>query len=217
MDKRQKDLKVMAEASGVTPLKFDRRKSRVYLMCEAENGATREFSVSTGGTSDVRGDQNEQSLMKRWARENAKPESTPQPKKAPATMQTPVAKLSPRQSASMGEQLATQMSGKTVTKEPAELGMKDMFRLCTWMKLGDLAKVPSMEALVLEASKHLGVAVQESTVREAMDATGVTEPVHWSEPSDPQAIIVREIGLLLKGLGQAPTDAFSKLAAAIVP
>lgn len=213
MDKRQKDLKVMAEAAGISPLTFDRRKSRVYLLCEAENGVTREFSVSTGSTSDVRGDQNEQALMKRWARENAKPQpiTPPQPKKAQATMPAP------RQASSMGEQIAAQMSGKNAAKEPAELGMKDMFRLCTWMKLGDLNKVPSMDALVLESSKHLGMPVQESTVREAMDATGVAEPAHWGEPTDPQAIIVREIGLLLKGLGQAPTDAFNKLAEKLLP
>ena len=82
MDRRQKDLKVMAEAAGLSALKFSRKGARVYLTCQADNGNTRTFSVSNGTTNDSRGDANEQSAMKRWARENpapAAPTTTPAP------------------------------------------------------------------------------------------------------------------------------------------
>ena len=44
MDKRQKDIKNMALQAGLTPVRFDRRNSRNYLLCLAENGAERELT-----------------------------------------------------------------------------------------------------------------------------------------------------------------------------
>ena len=79
MDRRQKDITTMAEIAELAIVAIQKRNGRQFITCRADNGVEREFSISHGSRSDARGDQNELSAMKRFARENA--EQTPQHQK----------------------------------------------------------------------------------------------------------------------------------------
>lgn len=204
MNKRQKDLKVMAEDAGLVALHPVRRHNRVAFLCEAPNGVTQEFTISNGSSMDQHGDLNERARMKRFARENPAPAAAPQPpqqQKAPS--------MPARTPAPMAEQLAAVNIAAT---QVLDLSPVEFLRLSLWLSNQQLAQLPSMDALVMHAGQHLGKPVEEGTVRNAMKEMALSDPEHWGEPTDPQAIIVREIGLLLEGLGQKPTPAFKKLA-----
>lgn len=215
MDRRQKDLKVMAEAAGLSALKFGRKGGRVYLTCQADNGATRIFSVSNGTTNDYRGDANEQSAMKRWARENPAPDV---PTTTPAPPPQQKAPSMPRNTTPAPATIAEQLQPlKKPGGQVLDLAPVEFLRFAKWLSNQDLTRIASMDDLVLLACKHMEKPVDEATVRAAMPEVGLAEPEHWGEPTDAQAIIVREIGLLLKGLGQEPTPAFKKLHGLLMP
>lgn len=217
MQKRQKDLKVMAEAAGLSPLEFVRRRNRVAIMCEAPNGVTREFTISNGSSSDYHGDANEQAKMKRFARENpsqaAEPDQQPTQQKEDRMPRTTAAPAP----STMAEQLAKVNIAAAASTQVLDLSPVEFFRLCRWQSNQDLARVSSIDGLVLLASQHMGKPVEESTVRNAMAELDQKDPDHWGEPTDPQAIIVRELGLLMQSLGHTPTPAWLKLHAKLLP
>lgn len=216
MNKRQKTLKLMAEQAGLTSIKFDCRSSRHYLMCEADNGNRHEFWLSTASTLDPRAEQNELSRMKRFARENQAPQAKEQitqpQRKEPTTMpaQRPIA------IAASTPAIDTTLKAKPVA-QVLDLSHAEFLRLAMWLNTQNLSTIQSMDVLVLESSKHMGKPVDEPTVRSAMIELAKDEPAHWREPTDPHAIIVREVGRLLKEFGMAPTDAFNKLSSRMVP
>ena len=157
----------------------------------------RRFSISLGGKSDPRGDQNELSAMKRFARENA--EQTTQPKnRETLTMQKEKAK-------------------PAIKISTAQLAPIDFYKVCEWLKGQPLATFPNLEALTLGAAKHIASTVTDADIKTAMDATGIAEPEHWSEPTDPHAILVRELSTMMKELGVTESPAFSRLRAALLP
>lgn len=209
LNKRQKDLKVLAEEAGLTVLRPVQRRNRVALMCEAPNGNTAEFTLSNGNTNDAHGDLNERARMRRFARENPAPATPPQPaqpQKAPS--------MPARTPATMADQLAAATIAAT---QVLDLSPVEFLRLSLWLSNQNLALLPSVDALVMEAGKHLGKPVEEGTVRNAMREMALTDPAHWGEPTDPQAIIVRELGLLMQSLGHTPTPAWVKLHAKLLP
>ena len=75
----------------------------------------------------------------------------------------------------------------------------------------------SCGAFELGAAQHIGSAVTEADINTAMDATGISEPPHWSEPTDPHAILVRELSTMMKELGVASSPAFARLTAELLP
>lgn len=213
MNKRQKTLKLMAEQAGLTAVKFDCRQSRHYLMCEADNGNRLEFWLSTASILDPRAEQNELSRMKRFARENAAPtkaQNVTQPPQTPPKEKPNM--TAPRAAATIDITPKTKPDAQVLDLSPTEF-----LRLAMWLQNQDLAIIPSMDVLVLECNKHMGRPVEEGSVRSAMGELNKQEPAHWGEPTDPQAIIAREVGRMLKELGMTPTDAFTKLAARLLP
>ena len=198
MERRQKDITTMAEIAELTALRCEKRNGRQFVRCRADNGVEREFSISLGSRSDPRGDQNELSAMKRFARENA--EQTPYPKtRETLTMQ--------------------KVTAKTQAAKPAvqTLTPVDFYKVCEWIKTQAMPTFPNLEALALGAAKHIGAAVHESDITTAMETVGVSEPPHWAEPTDPHAIIVRELATMMKELGHAASPAFSRLATHLLP
>lgn len=208
MNKRQKALKVMAEQAGLTPVAFDVRNSRNYLRCEADNGNQAEFWLACVTTLDPRAEQNELSRMKRFARENAvvtPTSTTTQPEKENKTMKSTSA-------------AAVAAPAPAAPKQPPQAAIMDLsaiefLRLSMWLNNQDLAAYASMDALVLEAGKHMDRAVEENTIRSALHELKRDEPSRWSEPTDPHAILARELARLMDSLGMAPTGAFTKLVA----
>ena len=198
MDRRQKDNITMTEQAELIALRTEKRNSRQYVVCRADNGVEREFSISLGSRSDPRGDLNQLSLMKRFARENA--EQPPQPKKRETlTMQKATAKPA------------------AISTTAAQLSPVVFYKVCEWIKSQPLATFPSLEALALGAAKHIGGAVSEEDITTAMDATSISEPPHWSEPTDPQTIIVRELNNMMKELGVTTSPAFARLRDQLLP
>ena len=197
MDRRQKDIVTMAELAELTALRTEKKNGRQFITCQADNGVERDFSISLGGKGNARGDQNELSAMKRFARENA--EQTPQPKK--------------RDTLTMAKDNAK----PTLKISASQMAPIDFYKVCEWLKTQPLATFPNLEALPLGAAKHISSAVTEADINTAMDATGISEPPHWSEPTDPHAILVRELSTMMKELGVASSPAFARLTAELLP
>ncbi|MFA9283735.1 hypothetical protein ACCQ08_03050 [Comamonas sp. SY3] len=215
MDRRQKDIVTMAEHAELAVVCSEKKNGRQYLTAQADNGVKRTFSISLGSRSDARGDLNELSDMKRFARENRSQEAAAnQPleaPKAPEPKPAPVIKIKPARKAS-----ATTMSTNTArfTKAPAvqSLSHADFYRVCEWVKGQDLARVPSLEALAMLAGQHLGSAVPEDEMTVVMNTIGISEPQHWADPTEPNAILARELLTIMKKLGESPSPAFKRLA-----
>lgn len=214
MDKRQKDIKNMALQAGLTPVRFDRRNSRNYLLCLAENGAEREFSVSLGTRSDARGDLNELGSMKRFARENKLPEDSAAPTTNP--INTTESSLTMSKAAAAPMKIAAPATARQLAA-PDALAPVTFYRVCEWLKTQKLANFPTLEALALQAAQHVDTPVSEEDMQLVMSAIGTKEPAHWTEPTDPHAIIVRELSSFMKKLGEPPTPAFERLAARLLP
>ena len=203
MDRRQKDITTMAELAELTALCCEKRNGRQHVRCRADNGVERDFSISLGSRSDPRGDQNELSAMRRFARENA--EQTPQPKtRETLTMQKDKAKPT----------IKIDPNLEPVVKA---LSPVDFYRACEWLKLQTLTTFPDMEALVLGAAKHIETAFLVDDMKVAMETVGISEPPHWSEPTDPHTILVRELATMMKELGHAASPAFARLTAQLLP
>lgn len=204
MERRQKDLYAMAEQAGLSPQRYERKSNRGFLLCVAENGAERTFAVTLSSRHDPRGDLNELGAMKRFARENRLSEPTeavapptPTKKEAPEMAKAPVAVA-------------------TITPNE-QLSPVVFYRVCEWLKAQKLMNFPSLEALALQAAQHVQTAVAEDDMRLVLRTIGSDEPAHWRDPTDPQAIIVRELATVMKKLGETPTPAFERLAARLLP
>lgn len=212
MDRRQRDIVTMAEHAELAVVSCEKKNSRQYATLLAENGVKRAFSISMGSRSDARGDLNELGAMKRFARENRlpaalqarpihpPPETTPQPMTMTAaapkkTMTLPATKKAAVQS----------------------LSHVDFYRVCEWVKAQTLATVPNLEALAMLAGQWLQSAVPEDEMKLVMSTIGISEPPHWSEPTDPQAILARELLTVMKKLGEEPSTAFRRLADSLLP
>lgn len=88
----------------------------------------------------------------------------------------------------------------------------DFYKVCTWLKTQVLENCPSLEALTLQAGQHIGTGVSEEEMKLVMQTTEITEPAHWSDPTDPMTIIVRELEMMMAELGHSSSPAFQKLA-----
>lgn len=211
MDRRQKDITTMAEHAELAMVSCEKKNGRQYATLLAENGNKRTFSISIGSRTDPRGDLNELGAMKRFARENrltpapqshplTAPESTPTPK--PMTTTAP-------------KKIMTLPTTKKVAVQA--LSHVDFYRVCEWVKAQNLATVPSLEALAMFAGQWLQSAVPEDEMKLVMTTIGVSEPTHWAEPTDPQAILARELLTVMKKLGEDPSAAFKRLADKLLP
>lgn len=193
MERRQRDIFDMAERARLSPVRYERRDTRGVLLCVAENGAEREFSISLGNRNDARGDANELGRMKRFARENALPANTD-----PDT--------------------TTKKDPSTMAKAPLQppLDPVAFYRACEWLKGQKIVTFASLEALAQDATEHVGTTVSEADMTLVMATVSVSEPAHWHDPKDPQAVIVRELLTVMKKLGETPSGAFDRLAASLL-
>lgn len=198
MERRQKDIITMAEQADLAAVRTEKRLGRQWITCSAENGVEREFSISLSARGDPRGDLNELGKMRRFAREN-KAAASSQPEPTPT-------QTTPKKTLTMPKQAAV-----------TALSPVNFYRVCEWVKEQDLANFPNMEALALGAAKHVGAEVPEDEMKLAMATTGRKEPEHWSEPTDPHAILARELGRMMKELGVKKSPAFERLFATLLP
>jgi len=194
MERRQRDIHTMAEQAGLSPVRYERKANRATLLCLAENGAERVFSISMGSRSDARGDLNELGAMKRFSRENA--------------LQTEPAH--PDTKAPKKDYLAM-LKATAPALDPVAF-----YRACEWLKGQKIVTFASLEALAQDASKHVGTTINVSDMKLVMTTLNVQEPALWHEPKDPQAILVRELSTIMKKLGETPSPAFDRLAASLL-
>lgn len=204
MDRRQKDILTMAELAELAVVRAEKRDGRQWVTCRADNGVERKFSVSLGSRGDPRGDQNELSTMRRFARENAlRPTHPIQPKQ--------------RETLTMAKD-TTKPAIKIIAPQLAPV---DFYKVCEWTKAEHakhlLSRFPNLEAMALAASKHIGSPVTEADITAALGATDLKEPEHWAEPTDPHAILVRELGTMMKELGMTASPAFARLRDKLLP
>lgn len=217
MERRQKDIMTMAEHADLTVVSCEKKNSRQYAVLLAENGVKRTFSISMGSRSDARGDLNELGSMKRFARENRLPPAVggignPEATAARST-QTTEPDPSPK---AMTNPAKKTMSLPAKSIAPT-LSPVDFYKVCEWLKEQNLANIPCMEALAMLAGQWLGSGVPEDEIKLVMETIGIKEPAHWSEPTDPQAIIARELSRVMKELGAKPSAAFERLASKLLP
>lgn len=214
MDRRQKDIVTMAEHADLAVVSCEKKNGRQFATVLAENKVTRTFSISLGSRSDPRGDLNELGAMKRFAREN-RLQSPPEPSTTTST-KPPVSDMTtatPRKTITAPTRAATSAS-KTAVQT---LSHVDFYRACEWVKGQVLSTVPSLEALAMLAGQHLGSAVPEDEMKTVMEIVGISEPAHWAEPTDPRAILARELLTIMKKLGEEPSQAFKQLATSLLP
>lgn len=220
MDRRQKDIMTMADAADLVVVRCEKRNSRQYATLLAENGVQRDFSISIGRGGDVRGDLNSVGAMKRFARENrvltASEAEEPMPSAPAAPPQQPAAPERPSQIMSTDTKKNTMKLPVKTTAAPS-LSPVTFYKACEWLKGQKLATVPCLEALTMLAGQHLGDAVTEDEMKLVMETIGAAEPQHWSEPTDPQAILARELLTVMKKLGEDPSPAFKRLAESLLP
>lgn len=211
MDRRQKDIMTMAEHAELAVVGCEKKNSRQYATLVAENGVKRTFSISIGSKGDARGDLNELGAMKRFSRENrvlpGTPPADPRMPAAPAVPpQSPFPVESPRKPRTMTtEPKKTTMKLPTKTATVSALTPVDFYKVCEWAKAQELATVPCLEAMAMLAGQRLGQAVPEDEMKLVMDTIGIKEPAHWSEPTDPHAIVARELLHIMKKLGEEPS------------
>ena len=212
MDRRQKDITTMAEHAELAVVSCEKKNARQFATLLAENGNKRTFSISICSRSDPRGDLNELGAMKRFARENrlpAAPQAQPMAVQKSMPEPKPMTTTAPKKT----------MTLPTTTKKTAvqSLSHVDFYRVCEWVKAQQLATVPSLEALAMLAGQWLQAAVPEEEMKLVMTTIGVSEPAHWAEPTDPQAILARELMTVMKKLGEDPSAAFKRLADKLLP
>ncbi|MGH8432527.1 MAG: hypothetical protein ACREUF_19230 [Solimonas sp.] len=145
---------------------------------------------------DARNDMNNRSSIRRWASLNAVPSFT--------------AKAKPDTDENKTTVKAANKTAAAPTPAEHELSRAEFFRLCEWVRTAINATVPNLEALSIAATKHIGHAVSEETVREAMELTSTPEPEHW-KPIEPHVVVARELDALMKSLGQPTSPAFKRL------
>lgn len=217
MDRRQKDIITMAAQADLIAMRAEKKNGRQYITCAAENGVERKFSISLSGRSDPRGDLNELGEMKRFSRENRLVDTDPRMPTAPKfpPQSTEPKPLTRTMNATPKKNATMTLTAKT--NSAAQLAPVDFYRVCEWLKSQTMANIPSIEALAMLAAQHLGSEVTEADMATAMQATGIKEPMHWAEPTDPHAILVRELSTVMKELGVAESPAFANLRDKLLP
>jgi hypothetical protein len=244
---RIKDIvKMVHETDGLTLVKHYLKDTRACAEVRAENGVTRLFSISTSGRSDVRGDQIASQKMRRFARENAKPETNSATAKAePARafelrphqkqaldylqgssarrtitlhqkavlLDTPVMTITLN---SKTEPMQNQQTEQAAATPIRELTRTEFFKLCEWTKAqGAMTAHTSLAALTAAAAAFFDQQMSEDTLREAMEATGIEEPEHWTPLEDSEVILARELKALMESLGNKPSAQFTRLLATL--
>lgn len=172
--------------AGLEVVGTDIKNGRVVVEAKAPNGVSRSFSLSTSGRSDPRGDLNENSRIKRFAKAN-----------------TPAAPEQLEETPEMAQTAASTPAAEQLT--PIEF-----YKLCERVKTADLAKYADIEVAAQAASTYSEKTISVGTLREAMDATGIVEPEAWTKLPEPHVIFARELESMLSALGQEPSPLFRR-------
>jgi hypothetical protein len=212
MQKRQRDLTTMVETAELEILRCYTAKSRLCADVRAPNGVESTFPLSNGSRQDVRGDLNELARMKRFSRANPSAVLTPAiqiPVRRRVVKLVPDAATTPPAPISIAEPAIT-MTKPTPPVAPAKTApMQDLsptqfYLLCIWLKALDLKLLPSFEAFAMVASQKFAMPVSEVTLKEALKATEIAEPEHWSPTTVPHLIVAFELVAFMKSLGTEP-------------
>lgn len=188
---RKRLLNDMVKDAGLEVVSAEMRNGRVAIDARAPNGVTRTFSLSNHTRSDPKGDLNEHSRIKRFAREN------PDPAAAPAQQTEEEPSMAKKES--------------TVIRTSDELTQGEFYKLCVWLTDVILAENPeSLDALAAKAGAHFGRVISADTMREAMEATGTPAPECWTKLPDPHVIFARELEQLMTSLGQDASPLFRR-------
>ncbi|MFM0608628.1 hypothetical protein PQR05_29280 [Paraburkholderia sediminicola] len=226
MQNRIRDIVNMVKAFELELIQHYMKNGRACADVRAPNGVESTFSLSTGGGSDPRGDQIAQQKMRRFARANAAQESAAATPPAIAAHAAPIASRNqtPKRTilktttktAEAISRIGAELAKAPVTMAAQDLTPTEFYRLCEWTKQqGTMAAHPNREAIALAATSMIGHTVSEDTIREAMEATEMKEPDHWTPPEEPNVILARELSALMKQLGNEPSPQFSRLLANI--
>jgi len=182
---RMKLLRDMVLDAGLELVSTGFRNNRVAVEAKAPNGLTRTFQLSTSSRIDPRGDLNEHSNIKRFARQN------PAPGEAPAIEET-------------------DMSKKPATHAEKQLTPIEFYRLCELVKKVNAGTVSGIDVFAAGLGNELGLSVSIETAREAMTATGTPEPAEWTQLPDPHVVLARELAAIQEALGQTPSTLFKR-------
>lgn len=192
---RTRDLVNMVKDAELEVVQHYSKAGRVCVDVRAPNGVERTFAISLR-PGDVRGDLNEQSKIRRFAREN-----TP----IPPAVELPPPVVKPKDD----------MKKPTETAAATELTPREFYRLCELLKKVDLSTVASIEVAARHMGAELDMKISEEVLREAMEATDTPEPDAWNPLPEPHVVLARELEALLKQLGTDPSPQFKRLLAAL--
>ncbi|CAN7543738.1 hypothetical protein LJR130_003834 [Variovorax sp. LjRoot130] len=233
MEKRHKDMLTLLTAAGLEPGKIYSHRGRICGEGMAPNGREQTFSLSNGSTSDVRGDLNESSRMKRFAKANPKVEppktalglaltqakviESPrvrrritidlEPPPPPPQLELTAPPPAPVQPPPVPAPMTA--PAKTINK----ISQISFFKLCTWLQTADLKEAHSYQWIADRASPVVGVTVSPSTVREAYTATGVELPERLRAPAvEPHVYVARELAAFMRKLGENPSEELMAIA-----
>jgi hypothetical protein len=239
MTNRTRDvLNLIEDAGRDFPLEIVERvekNGRILVELRAGNGAVRQFSVSNTSRNDVRGDLNEKARMKRFARDNAprteppasaeavaSPVTTkPEPAQivVPKTRATLTMKNAPKTAHATTEHAPSRTLDMSAKSAPAtestpasrELTPKEFYKLCSYITDYEGPDAhDDIDVFAMVCTRWLGQSVSVEAVREALDATGVAEPKHWTKQDDPHIVVARELATIMRELGREPSPQFAR-------
>ncbi|ACR14994.1 hypothetical protein BcepIL02_gp01 [Burkholderia phage BcepIL02] len=201
---RIRNLVEMVKDAELEVVRHYSKDGRVCVDVRAPNGVERAFAISLR-PGDVRGDLNEQSKIRRFAREN-----TP----IPPAVDIPAPVVTVKQKRSIVKP-ADQKAETPASTAAQQLTPIEFYRLCEWLKQANAASVSGLDVLARAASEAIGQQVSEAAMREAMEATDTAEPDAWNPLPDPHVVLAREIEALTKALGHEPSPMFRRLLEAL--
>lgn len=196
---RTRDFVNMIRSAGLDVIRTYQKHSSIYADVRAPNGVETSFFVLARQGAG-RDDLDCLARMRRFARQNPAP--TPEAVPIPE----PVVTVKPKRR--IVKPTTTEAAAATAA---AELTPIEFYRLCEWIKGLDMAGIPSLDALTIDAMKKIGQAVSEASVREAMQATETDEPEHWNPLPEPHVVVARELAAFMKKLGEEPSPQFARL------
>lgn len=200
----------MARSVGLEPVEQLSRSGQHCLVCEAPNGNRATFRMRAGNAGH--GDYNEAiGQMRRFFRRNQNPSDNPEPVdvKPANTPAVPAAVEVSRPT------ITTKKAQAELSAADRELNPREYFKLCEWLRGCVLDTFPSLQAVSVNATKHMGMPISEDVLANALEDTGIVRPEAWDVLPDAKIIILRELETLFTNLGHKPSRHFERLLATL--
>lgn len=198
--KRHKELMSLVSAAGaqvesITPAS----SGNTRIIAVAPNGVNKTFFFSTS-PGDVRADQNNESLVRRWVRENPG-------KGAPITAVGQALVTASTKPAPAPAPAPASPSAAEPEKVINKLKSAEWYHLHKWTETASLEGMFSYTDVARAASVALDRTISASSMQTAMETVGVRLPVAppSAEPKDRVRVVARELMALLRELGKDPS------------